>query len=120
LSFPSFERSILSQPHLLLAGFDGAKEDALPKVLHEIVEENKGNKLTLKGFRSLPFMEAKDANVSPLHVISDLKGVLVEKDYFKISHFLLPSFNLAQGPTLLDKRIVPKPTQKELFLRCLE
>jgi 2'-5' RNA ligase len=33
-------------------GFDGARNDKLCKVLHEIAEEDKGKKITLEGFKS--------------------------------------------------------------------
>jgi hypothetical protein len=65
-------------------------------------------------------MDVKDAKVSPLHMIFDLKGFLVGKEYFRINHLLPPLFNLAQGPTLLGKNIVPKLVLKEFLLRCLE
>jgi hypothetical protein len=58
--------------------------------------------------------------VNPLHMIFDLKGVLVGKDYFRISHLLPPSLNLARGRTLLSKNIVPMLTLKEFLLRCIE
>jgi hypothetical protein len=105
---------------LLLARFDGAKEDALLGVLHEIAKEDKGKELALGGFRSPPPMGAKDTEVSPLHVIFDSKGVLVGKEYFKINHLFPLPFNLVQGPTLLSKSIVPKLALKEFLLRCLE
>jgi hypothetical protein len=38
-------------------GFIGAKEDALLKVLHETVEEDKGKELAFKGFKFLYPME---------------------------------------------------------------
>jgi len=57
--------------------------------------------------------------VSPLHVIIDLKGVFVGKEYFRINHLLLPPFNLAQGRTLLGKNVVLKLTLKEFLPRCL-
>jgi hypothetical protein len=50
--------------------------------------------------------------VNILHVIFYLKGVLVGKEYFKINHLLPLAFNLAWGPTLLNKSIIPKPTLK--------
>jgi hypothetical protein len=57
--------------------FDQAKDDALPGVLHEIAKEYKANKFILGGFRSPPPVHTKDAEVSPLHVIFDFKGVFV-------------------------------------------
>jgi hypothetical protein len=65
-------------------------------------------------------MDANDAEVNPLHVIFDLKGVLIGKEYFRINHLLPPMFNLACDPTLLGKNIVPKLDLKEFLLRCLE
>jgi hypothetical protein len=65
-------------------------------------------------------MDANDAEVNPLHVIFDLKGVLIGKEYFRINHLLPPMFNLARDPTLLGKNIVPKLDLKEFLLRCLE
>jgi hypothetical protein len=58
--------------------------------------------------------------VSPLHVIFDLKRVLVGRDYFRINHFLPSLFNLAQGPILLGKNIISMLTLKEFLFRCLE
>jgi hypothetical protein len=101
-------------------GFNGAKDDGVCGVLHEIVEEDKGKKFALGGFKSPPLVDAKDAKVSPLHMIFDSKGVLVGKEYFKINHFLPSLFNLVRGPTLLSKSVVPRPTLKEFLLRCLK
>jgi len=58
--------------------------------------------------------------VNPLHVIFNLKGVLVGKDYFIINHLLPLPFNLTQDQTLLGKSIVPKLALKEFLFRCLE
>ncbi len=58
--------------------------------------------------------------MSPLHVIFNLKGVLVGKDYFKINHLLPPMFNLTQIHTLLSKSVVPRLNVREFLLRCLE
>jgi hypothetical protein len=101
-------------------GFDGAGDDKLPIFLHETTEENKGKELILGGFKSPPFIDAADTKVSPLHMIFDLKGAFVGKEYFKINHLLLAPFNLAWGHTLLGKSIVLKLTSKEFLLRCLE
>jgi len=105
---------------LPLAGFDGAKDDTLLGVLHEIINKNKGKELTFEGFKSPPFINIKDAKVSSLHMIFDLKGVLVGKEYFRINHLLPPSFNIAWGFTLLGKNIILRSTLKEFLLRCLE
>jgi hypothetical protein len=108
---------VSSQLQLPLMGFDGAGNDKLLKVLHEIVEEDKGKKLTLGGFRSPP--DAKDTEGSPLHMIFDLKKVLFRKEYFKINHLLPLPFNLTWGCTLLGKNVVPRLALKEFLLRCL-
>jgi hypothetical protein len=38
-------------------GFNGAENDALPSVLHGIVEEDKGKKFVLEGFKSSLLMD---------------------------------------------------------------
>ncbi len=76
-------------------GFNGAGDEKLPKVLHEIAEEDKGPELTFKDFISLPAIDTKDVEVNPLYVIFDLKGVLVGIDYFRINHLLPSLFNIA-------------------------
>ncbi len=55
--------------------------------------------------------------MNPLHIIFELKGVLIGKEYFKINHLLPLLYNLAWSHTLLNKKIVPRPSLKELFLR---
>jgi hypothetical protein len=105
---------------LPFAGYDGAKDDKLFGVLHEIIKKIKGKKLAFEGFKVPPFVNAKDAEVSPLHVIFDLKGILVGKEYFRINHLLPPTFNIAWGCTLLGKSIISKPTLREFLLRRLE
>ncbi len=65
-------------------GFDGVKNDKLPRFLHETAKEDKGKELILEGFKFLLLIDAKDTKVSPLHVMFDLKGVFVGKEYFKI------------------------------------
>ncbi len=102
------------------ARFDGAKDDGVLGVLHETIEKDKEKKLILGGFKSLPLVDAKDMDVSPLHVIFDLKGVLVRKEFFKINHLLLLPFNLVQGPILLGKSIIPRLALKEFLRRCLK
>ncbi len=66
-------------------GFNGDGDEKLPLILHETVEEGKGSKLAFRGFRSPPLVDEEDAKVGPLHVIFDLKGVLVGKEYLKIN-----------------------------------
>jgi len=88
---------------LTFAGFDGVKVYALPKVLHEFGEQDKGKELAFGVFKSPPLVNAKDVEVNPLHVIFDLKEVLVGKDCFKTNHLLPLAFNLAPGPTLMGK-----------------
>jgi hypothetical protein len=56
-------------------GFDGVGDDKLLGVLHEIVKENKGKELVFESFKSPPFVDVNDMEVSPLHMIFDLKGV---------------------------------------------
>jgi hypothetical protein len=95
LSLPTLEWLIPSHLHLPFAWFDGAKEDALPKVFHETIKEDKGKELAFGGFKSFLPVDTKDMEMNPLHVIFDLKGVLVGKDSFRINHFLLLLLNLA-------------------------
>jgi len=101
-------------------GFDGARVDTLPRVFHESVKQDNEKELALGVFKSPPLIDAEDTKVSPLHVIFNLKGVFVVKDYFRINHLLPLPFNLVQGPTLLGKNIVPKLVLKEFLVRCLE
>jgi len=117
---PSLKRLVLSRPHSPLAGFNGPEDDGVSGVLHETTKEDKGKELVLGGFKSFPPMDIKDAEVNPLHVIFDLKGVFVGKEYFRINHLLLPPFNLVWGPTLLGKNVVPRLALKEFLLRCLK
>ncbi len=63
-------------------------------------------------------IDVKDVEVNILHI--DLEGVLVGKEYFRINHMLLLSYNIGFLRTLLDKRVVPRPSFKEFLLRCLE
>jgi hypothetical protein len=66
-------------------------------------------------------MDIEDVEVTPLHMILDLNGVLVGKEYFRINHLMSSPFNLVWGPILLqDKNVIPRPIIKELFLRCLQ
>jgi hypothetical protein len=88
---PSFSSSLKSP----LARFDGAEDENLLGIFNEIANEHKGKEFALKGFKSLPFVDAKDVEVNPLFVIFNLKGILVGKEYFKINHLLPPPFNLA-------------------------
>jgi hypothetical protein len=81
--------------HSTLARFNGVKVDILLGVFHEFTREDKGKEFTLGVFRSSPPVDAEDTEVSPLHMIFDLKGVLVGKDYFRINHLLPMPFNLA-------------------------
>jgi hypothetical protein len=105
---------------LTLVRFDGVGTNTLPRNLHEFFKQDKGKELTFRIFISSPPNDVKDVEVNPEHVIFNLKGVLVGKDYFRINHFLPPPFNLARGPTLLGKNIIPKLALKEFFLRCLK
>ncbi len=100
-------------------GFDDAKDDTFLGVLLGTIEEDKQKDFAFRGFRSPPPMDVEDTKVNPLHVIFELKGVNVGKEYFRVNHFLPPPFNLAQGPTLLGKSVVTKLALKE-SLKCLE
>jgi hypothetical protein len=108
------------QLHSTLTRFDGVGTNTLLRILHDYVEQDKGKELILGAFRSPPLVNVKDVKVSPLHVIFDLKRVLVGRDYFRINHFLPPLFSLVQGPTLLGKNIISMPTLKEFLLNCSE
>jgi len=105
---------------MTIVGFDGARNEKPLLVLHEIVEEDKGPQLAFGGLKSPSPIDTKGAKVSPLHVIFNLKGVLVGKDYFRINHLLPPTFNLIQIHTLLSKSVVPRLNVKEFLLRCLK
>jgi len=93
-------------------GFDGVGTYTCLRFFHEFAKENEGKELVLEVFKSPLAIDAKDVEVSILHVIFDLKGVFVGKDYFRINHLLPPLFNLTRGPTLLGKNVVPRPTLK--------
>jgi len=79
-SFPSLRPFVPLWPQLPLVGFDGAKDEKLLPVLHEIVEKDMGLELSLEGFRSLPPIDTGDVEVIPLHVIFDLQGVFVGRN----------------------------------------
>jgi hypothetical protein len=72
------------RPHSTFAEFNGAKDDTFPIVLHEIVKGDKGKKLALRGLRPLPPIDAKDVEVSPLHMIFDLKGSLLGRNILEL------------------------------------
>jgi hypothetical protein len=63
-------------------GFNGAEDDTLLGVFHESTEQNKEKKFTLKVFKSFPPINVEDAKVNPSHLIFDLKGAFVGKEYF--------------------------------------
>jgi hypothetical protein len=105
---------------LLLVGFNGVENDAFPLILHGTTKEDKEEELIFRGFKSSFPLDIEDVEVSPLHIIFDLKGVLVGKEYFKVNHLLPSLFNLVRGPTLLGNNIVPKLILKEFLFRCLE
>jgi len=69
VSFPTFEPSVLSWLQLPFARFDGAKDDKLPKLLHETTKKDKGKEFAFKGFKSPFLIDAKDMKVNPLFVI---------------------------------------------------
>ncbi len=117
---PSLRPFVSLCPQSPLVGFHGVGDKKIPQVFFEIAEEDKGPKLALGGFKSPPLVDAKDEEVNPMHVIFDLKGGLVGKDYFIINHMLPPPFNLVRGCTLLGKSVVPRSCLKEFLLRCLQ
>ncbi len=101
--------------------FDNAKDVKLPPILHEIGEEDiRGSKLPFKGFKSCLLVDARDFEVSFLHVIFDLKGVLVGKEYFSINHLLPLPYSVGCLPILLNKRVIPRPSLKEFLMKCIE
>jgi hypothetical protein len=59
-------------------GFNGVGADTVPRVLYESIEQDKGKEFAFEVFKSLPPVDVKDAEVSFLHMIFNLKGVLVE------------------------------------------
>jgi hypothetical protein len=101
-------------------GFDGVGVDKFTKVFHESLEENNEKKIALKSFRSLPPIDAEDTEVNLLHMIFDLKGVLVGREYFRINHLLPLLFNSTWGCNLLGKNVVPRLTLKEFLLKYLK
>jgi hypothetical protein len=102
------------------ARFHGVGNLKIYWIFHEIIEEDKGPKFTFKGLKSPPPIDTKDTEVNPLHIIFNLEGVLIGKDYFEINHLLPPPFHLAWGRTLLGKSVVLRPSLKEFLLRWLE
>jgi hypothetical protein len=70
------------------------RDEKLPPFFHEIVKEDKGPQLALRGLIFPLPIDVKDTEVNFLHTIFNLKGVLVGKDYFRINHLLPPLFNL--------------------------
>jgi hypothetical protein len=62
--------------------FNGARDDTFPRFFHEFVKEDKGKEFTFKGFKSILPINGEDVEVNPLHLIFNLKGVLVGKEYF--------------------------------------
>ncbi len=92
--FPSFGPFVSLRPQSTLARFHGVGNEKLPQVFLEFAKEDKGLKLAFRGFKFLPPIDVEDVEVNPLHVIFNLKGVLVGKDYFRINHMLPPLFNL--------------------------
>jgi hypothetical protein len=63
-----------------LEGFHRVGDEKFPQVFLEFAKEDKGPKLIFEGFKFSPFVAAKDMEMSPLHMIFNLKGVLVGKD----------------------------------------
>jgi hypothetical protein len=58
---------------LPLAGFDGARNEKPPLVLHEIVEEDKGPQLAFEGFKSHSPVNIKGAKVSHFQFACDFQ-----------------------------------------------
>ncbi len=117
---PSFGPFVRLYPQSFLARFHGVADEKISQVFLEFAKEDKGAKFAFGGFKFPPPVDAKDTEVSPLHVIFNLKGVLIGKDYFIINHLLSPLFNLVWGCTSLGKNIVPRSNLKEFLLRCLQ
>jgi hypothetical protein len=65
-----------------LTRFHGVETNTRPRFFHESAKENKRTKLIFRVFTSPLLVDAEDMEVNPLHVIFDLKKVLVGKDYF--------------------------------------
>jgi hypothetical protein len=78
-------------------GFNGAKDDGVHGILHKTTKQDKGIEFTFRGFKFPLPMDAEDVEVTSLHMIFDLNGVLVGKEYFRINHLLSPSFNLVRS-----------------------
>ncbi len=52
--------------------------------MHGSANKNKGKELIFGGFKSPLLVDAKDMKVNPLHVIFNLNGVLVGKEYLEL------------------------------------
>jgi hypothetical protein len=102
-----------------LVGFDWVEDEKLPPVLHGIVEEDNGLEFSFEGLKSPPLVDIEDAEVSPLHMIFELKGVFVGKEYFRINHMMPLLYNITRNHTLLNKKVVSRLGLKEFLLRCL-
>jgi len=61
-----------------------------------------------------------DLEVNPLHIIFDLKGVLVGKESFSINNLLTLLYNIGHHPTILNKKAISKLGLKEFFMRCIK
>ncbi len=72
----------------------------------KLAKNTRGSKLPLKGFKYPPLINIKDFEVSLLHVIFYLKGVLVGKEYFSINHLSFMPCSIGLLPTLLNKGII--------------
>ncbi len=51
-----------------------------------------------------------------MHVIFDLKGVLIGKEYFSINHLLFMPYSIGHFPTLLNKKVIPRLGLKKFFM----
>jgi hypothetical protein len=65
-------------------GFNGAKDDGVHGVIHETIEQDKGKELTREGFKFPLHVVIEDSEVNPLHMIFNLNGVLVGKEYLEL------------------------------------
>jgi len=58
--------------------------------------------------------------VNPLHIIFNLKGVLVGKEYFSINNLLTLPHSIGHHPTILNNKVILKLGLKEFLMRCIK
>ncbi len=58
--------------------------------------------------------------MNSLYMIFDLKGYIVEKEYFSINQLLPLLYIISWLLILLNKRVIPRSSLKEFLLRCLK